>query len=280
MKILVTGVKGQLGQQLLLAAKASRKMVFGFDKETLDITNERRVFEVVRNIRPDVILHTAAYTAVDRAESDSDAAYAVNGYGTRNLTVAARAVGAKLVYVSTDYVFDGELGVPYDEFTPARPINVYGRSKLAGEQFVKELHDRYFIVRTAWLYGEYGNNFVKTMLRQSDSQSSVQVVGDQIGCPTYTADLAVTIMKMMETERYGTYHVTNSGRCTWAEFAREIFRQKGLSTEVHEISSDEYQAAAKRPYQTVLEPLALRLNQFELLPDWQDALHRCLSRME
>lgn len=276
-KVIVTGGHGQLGTELTRLLKEKGYETYGFGHKELDITDPGQVHDVFRSIRPAVVCHAAAYTAVDRAESDRDGAFLVNAYGTRNVAIAAEAVGAKLVYVSTDYVFNGEKDGTYSEFDAPSPLGVYGASKYAGEQFVRAFHSRFFIARTSWVYGPYGGNFVRTMLRLAEEHDRLKVVNDQWGCPTYTKDLAEKIMELIQTDRYGTYHISNSGSCTWYEFARAIFEISGINIEVNPCTTDEFPRPARRPKNSVFEHLALRLNGFADVRDWQAALREFLS---
>lgn len=228
MKVVVTGAKGQLGMDLVNLLASKRYDVYGYGRNELDVTNFHQVKQVISEVKPDVVIHAAAYTKVDQAESEPDQAFLINAYGTRNVAVASEEVGAKLVYISTDYVFDGKATIPYNEFAPTNPQSVYGKSKLAGEQFVRDLHSKFFIVRTSWVYGKHGNNFVKTMLNLSQERDELMVVHDQIGCPTYAVDLANYILELIRTEKYGVYHISNSGHCSWYEFAKAIFEETGI----------------------------------------------------
>lgn len=274
MKVLVTGAKGQLGTDLVSLLKEKQYEVFGYSREQLDIINFEQVEKEIETIRPDIIIHSAAHTKVDLAESEPDQAYLINGYGTRNVAVCAEKVGAKLIYVSTDYVYDGTATEPVNEFTPTNPLGVYGKSKLAGEQFVRELHSKFFIVRTSWVYGHHGNNFVKTMVKLATSGKSLKVVHDQVGCPTFTVDLANTIIDLMVTEKYGTYHVSNSGHCSWYEFAKAIFEEAGLqNVDIAPCTTDEFPRPAPRPAYSVFDHMALRLNGFKEMRHWREALH-------
>jgi dTDP-4-dehydrorhamnose reductase len=218
------------------------------------------------------IIHAAAYTKVDLAESEPNQAFLINAYGTRNVAVVSEAVGAKLVYISTDYVFDGMATTPYNEFAPTNPLSVYGKSKLAGEQFVRDLHAKFFIVRTSWVYGKHGNNFVKTMLKLAQERDELMVVHDQIGCPTYTVDLANCILELIQTEKYGVYHVSNSGHCSWYEFAKAIFEEAGIKVKVNPCTTKDFPRPAPRPMYSVFEHMALRLNSFKVMPNWRDSL--------
>jgi dTDP-4-dehydrorhamnose reductase len=272
MKVVVTGAKGQLGTDLVHLLADRGYEVYGYGREELDITNFDQVKQVISEVNPDVVIHAAAYTKVDLAESEPDQAFLINAYGTRNVVVASEAVGAKLVYVSTDYVFDGTANVPYNEFAPTNPLSVYGKSKLAGEQFVRDLHSKFFIVRTSWVYGKHGNNFVKTMLKLAQERDELMVVHDQIGCPTYTVDLANCILELIRTEKYGIYHVSNSGHCSWYEFAKAIFEEAGIEVKVKPCTTNDFPRPAPRPAYSVFEHMALRLNGFKEMPHWRESL--------
>jgi dTDP-4-dehydrorhamnose reductase len=272
MKVVVTGAKGQLGTDLVDLLTDRGYEVYGYGHEELDITNFDQVHHVINNVTPDVVIHAAAYTKVDLAELEPDQAFLINAYGTRNVAVASEAVGAKLVYVSTDYVFDGTANTPYNEFSSTNPMSVYGKSKLAGEQFVRDLHSKFFIVRTSWVYGKNGNNFVKTMLKLAQERDELKVVNDQVGCPTYTVDLANCILELMETEKYGIYHVSNYGHCSWYEFAKAIFEEAGIEVKVNPCTTKDFPRPAPRPAYSVLEHMALKLNGFSEMREWREAL--------
>ncbi|MBM7609075.1 dTDP-4-dehydrorhamnose reductase [Lysinibacillus composti] len=280
MKILVTGANGQLGQELVHQLKNAEVELFSFTKEELDITNLESVYQVTREIQPNVIINAAAYTKVDNAETERDLAFSVNAYGQRNLAVAAEEISAKICYVSTDYVFDGTATAPYEEHALVNPIGVYGKSKYAGEQLTQSLSTKYFIVRTAWVYGEYGPNFVKTMLRLAEERTELGVVSDQIGSPTYTVDLADFIIALVKTDKYGTYHCTNSGTCSWYEFAKAIFEEAGKEILVNPLTTAQYPSPAKRPSYSVMDDLALRINGFEPRRHWREALQSFLSGLK
>ena len=243
--VMVTGAKGQLGSELVTLLKLSGYQVFGLGKSDLDIINVEEVNKIIAFINPDIIIHCAAYTQVDKAESEPDLAFLINAIGTRNIAIAADRNQSKLVYISTDYVFDGKSTKPYHEFSPVSPINTYGSSKLAGEMMVRYFHSKFFIVRTSWVFGMYGNNFVKTMLQLSKEKDQLKVVNDQIGCPTYTVDLSTCIVQLMKTNKYGIYHVCNTGSCTWFEFAKEIFRQTNHSVKLEPCTTEEFQKESK-----------------------------------
>lgn len=277
--VLVTGAEGQLGSDLVLLLVLSGYKVFGMGKSELDITNEEEVNKVVSFLKPEIIIHCAAYTQVDKAESDSDTVFLINGIGTRNIAIAAESIHAKLIYISTDYVFDGCSTTAYHEFSPVSPINIYGTSKLAGEMMVRDFHSKFFIVRTSWVFGMNGNNFVKTMLQLSREREQLKVVNDQIGSPTYTLDLSKCIMQLMETNKYGIYHVSNSGCCSWFDFAKEVFRQTNNSIILEPCTTDEFPRRAKRPKYSILDHMSLRINKFEPMPHWKSALTRFLLQL-
>jgi len=280
LKILITGASGQLGRELVLLTGPTDVEIVGFGRDRLDITNLDSCRSVLVEQRPDAIIHCAAYTAVDQAESEPDAAFRVNASGSRNLAVAAEEIGARLCYVSTDYVFDGKGKAPYNEYDAPNPQTVYGKSKLAGEELVRTLCSRYFIVRTSWVYGKYGHNFVKTMLKLGGERDSLKVVSDQIGSPTYTLDLAEFLVRLVQTERYGTYHASNTGTCSWYEFAQAIFEESGVGVTVEPCSTSDFPRPAPRPAYSVMDHSALRSNGFEPLRHWREALRHYLQDCE
>ncbi|XJZ26966.1 dTDP-4-dehydrorhamnose reductase [Bacillota bacterium Lsc_1132] len=272
MKVVVTGAKGQLGQDVVKQLTRDHHEVFGTNRDQLDITNEENVLSFISDVRPDVILHCAAYTNVDAAESDEETAYQINALGTEYLAKAAKETGAKMLYISTDYVFDGTATEPYEVDQPTKPLGAYGRTKFAGEELLKKHLDRYFIVRTAWVFGVGGNNFVKTMIRLGEERGEVGVVHDQVGSPTYTVDLASFMLELMVTDKFGTYHATNSGVCSWYEFAVEIFKQAGLNVKVNPLTTDQFPRPAKRPSYSVLSKKKLVEQGFTPLRNWKEAL--------
>jgi dTDP-4-dehydrorhamnose reductase len=276
-KVLITGANGQLGVDLVTCFENRRYAVTGYGRQGLDITDAEQVKEMFHAVRPDIVIHSAAHTKVDLAESEPDEAFRVNAYGTRNVAAAAEQIGAKLVYVSTDYVFNGQGSEPYDEFFPTDPLGVYGKSKLAGEQFVRELHSKFFIVRTSWVYGKHGHNFVQTMLKLAGEKDSISVVADQIGSPSYTVDIADCIGDLVATSQYGTYHVSNSGSCSWYEFAKAIFEEAGIDMVVQSITTDQFPRPAKRPAYSVMDHMALRVNGFPEMRHWRAALSEFLQ---
>ncbi len=280
MKILVTGSTGQLGYDVVQELTRRHIECRGVGSKDLDITDRAAVLEYVKAYQPDAVIHCAAYTAVDKAEEEPEKCMAVNRDGTRYLAEACKAIGAKMLYISTDYVFDGHGDQPFEVDDPTGPLNVYGASKLAGEEAVKECLMKYFIVRISWVFGSHGNNFVKTMLRFGKERTDLNVVCDQWGSPTYTADLAPLLCDMIETEKYGTYHATNEGITNWADFAKEIFRQAGCTCAVHPIPAVEYPTKAKRPENSRLSKRSLDEAGFNRLPEWENGLGRYLKETD
>ena len=279
MKILVTGVGGQLGYDVCKELTARGIENRGVDIGDFDITDAAATHAYIADYRPDAVIHCSAWTAVDKAEDELETVRAVNTEGPRNIAVACRDIGAKMLYISTDYVFPGTGERFYEPDDPTGPLGAYGATKLGGEQAVRETLERFFIVRISWVFGVNGNNFVKTMLRLAQSRSEVSVVCDQIGSPTYTADLAPLLCDMIVTEQYGVYHATNEGVCSWAEFAREIFRLAGKHMTVHPIPTSEYPTRATRPLNSRMSKDKLVEMGFQRLPHWQDALERYLKEI-
>ena len=277
--IIVTGCNGQLGRAVNQEISSHADITFvNTDVAELDITDIDKVLELVRDVKPYAIINCAAHTGVDACETDVDNAYRINAIGPRNLSIAAAEQKAKMIHISTDYVFDGKAAKPYVEFDAPNPQGVYGATKLVGENMVKEFADRYFILRTAWLYGE-GKNFVKTMLRLSESNDKVRVVGDQVGSPTSTKELAGAIAHLLFTDNYGLFHATCEGSCSWAQFTEEIFRLAGRNTAVEAITTEEYGAAAPRPAYSILENYMLKLTTDYRFADWHDAIQVYLREM-
>lgn len=278
MRVLVTGAKGQLGTDLM-AELAKRGLTgIGVDVEEMDITDAEVCRKVILESKVDAVIHCAAYTAVDAAEDNVELCRRINGEGTRNVALACKETGVKMMYISTDYVFDGQGTRPWEPDDERAPLNVYGQTKYEGELAVEELLDNYFTVRIAWVFGVAGKNFIKTMLRLGKERGAVSVVNDQIGSPTYTYDLARLLVDMIQTDRYGRYHATNEGLCSWYEFAVEIFRQAGMDeVSVTPVSSDQFPAKAVRPSNSRMSKEKLSENGFNRLPTWQDALGRYLK---
>lgn len=280
MKVLVTGVNGQLGWDVVRLLERRGISCRGVDVQDFDLLDGPAALECVREYGPDVVVHCAAYTAVDKAESEPEKCAAVNGDGTLNMVRAALSVGAKMVYISTDYVFSGEGEEPWAEDAPYEPKNVYGLSKVQGEIAVRSLMKRYFLIRTSWVYGVHGKNFVRTMLRLGRENSEVRVVADQIGSPTYSADLARVICDLIPTEKYGIYHVTNEGYISWARFAEMIMAGRNLPCRVVPVTTAEYAAAARRPLNSRLSKEKLRESGVAPMPSVADALERYLRELE
>lgn len=278
-KIIVTGCNGQLGRAVNLELKNHTDIEFvNTDVGELDITDIDKVMALAREVKPYAIINCAAHTGVDACEDEWDKAYRINAIGPRNLSIAAAETGAKIIHVSTDYVFDGKADKPYIEFDKPNPQGAYGATKLAGENMVKDFADRYFILRTAWLYGD-GKNFVKTMLRLSESNDRVKVVKDQVGSPTSAKELAAAIAYLLFTENYGVFHATCEGSCSWAEFAEEIFRKAGKKTTVEAITTEAFGAKAPRPAYSILENYMLKLTTDFMFADWHDALSEYMKKI-
>lgn len=285
MKVLVTGVKGQLGHDVVNELAKRNHTAVGVDIEEMDITDFSAVEKVITENRPDAVIHCAAWTAVDNAEEkeNRDKVFAINALGTEYIAKVCKKINAKMLYISTDYVFDGQGETPWkpDDKNYA-PLNVYGESKLKGELAVAGTLDKFFIVRIAWVFGLNGKNFIKTMLNVAKTHDTVRVVNDQVGTPTYTFDLARLLVDMIETEKYGYYHATNEGGyISWYDFTKEIYRQAGLKTQVVSVSTAEYGLSkAKRPFNSRLDKEKLKENGFIPLPDWKDAVKRYLKELE
>lgn len=284
MKILVTGVKGQLGYDVVHECEKRGHHVRGVDVEEMDITDMEAVSRVMKETCPDVVVHCAAWTAVDAAEDEDNISKvrAINAGGTQNIATVCKELGCKLIYISTDYVFDGQETKPWEpDEKDYRPLNVYGQTKLEGELAVANTVEKYFIVRIAWVFGVNGKNFIKTMLNVGKTHDTIRVVNDQIGTPTYTYDLARLLVDMAESEKYGYYHATNEGGyISWYDFACEIFRQTGYPTKVIPVTTAEYGLSkAKRPFNSRLDKHKLVENGFTPLPDWKDALKRYLKEI-
>lgn len=279
MKILVTGVGGQLGYDVCRVLEARKIEHRGVDLKDFDITDAAATHAYIVDHAPDAVIHCSAWTAVDKAEDNLELVRKVNAEGPRNIAEACREIGAKMLYISTDYVFPGDGERFYEPEDPTGPLGAYGQTKLDGERAVRELLEKYFIVRISWVFGKNGNNFVKTMLKLSETHDEVSVVCDQIGSPTYTADLAPLLCDMIVTEKYGVYHATNEGVCSWAEFAQEIFHLAGKQTKVRAIPTSEYPTRAVRPLNSRMSKDKLEKMGFHRLPTWQDAVERYLKEI-
>ena len=281
MKILVTGVNGQLGYDVMNELAKRGIEGVGTDVDNMDVTDAAACQRVIKEVGPDAVMHCAAYTAVDAAEENVELCRKINGEGTRNIAEVCRELDIPMMYISTDYVFDGQGERPWEPDYERHPLNVYGQTKYEGELAVEELLDKYFIVRIAWVFGVNGKNFIKTMLRLGRERGKVSVVNDQIGSPTYTYDLARLLVDMIQTDKYGRYHATNEGLCSWYEFACEIFKKAGMDhVEVTPVTSGEFPVKAVRPSNSRMSKEKLTENGFERLPSWQDALERYLKLIE
>ncbi|WP_141431116.1 dTDP-4-dehydrorhamnose reductase [Bacillus sp. 03113] len=278
MKILVTGYSGQLGFDVVREG-LSRGLNMVSSKD-LDITKEQDVYHLVHEIKPDAIIHCAAYTAVDKAEDDQENCWNVNVEGTKYLVNAAKELNAKFMYISTDYVFDGKGEAPFIETDPSGPIGYYGLTKYEGEKLVQSLLEEWFIVRISWVFGINGNNFIKTMLRLAENRTELNVVGDQYGSPTYTYDLSRLLIDMIKSKKYGIYHASNEGFCNWAQFTEEIFKQANKNVTVHSITSEEYPTRAVRPKNSRMSKQKLVEQGFVPLPNWQDSLKHYLNELK
>lgn len=276
MKLLVTGVKGQLGHDVVNELIKRGHKAIGVDIEEMDITDAASVKKTITEANPDGVIHCAAYTAVDTAEDQVELCRKVNAQGTANVAQVCKELDCKMMYISTDYVFNGQGERPWEPEDDREPLNVYGQTKYEGELAVEKL-EKFFIVRIAWVFGINGKNFIKTMLNLGKTRDSLTVVNDQIGSPTYTYDLTRLLVDMIETDKYGHYHATNEGLCSWYEFACEIFKQAGMEVKVIPVASDQYPAKAKRPMNSRMSKEKLDNMGFKRLPPWQDALGRYLK---
>ncbi len=277
MRILVTGVKGQLGYDVMNELAKRGHTGIGVDVEEMDITDAEKVEQVIKESEVEAVIHCAAYTAVDAAEDNAELCHKINAEGTENIAKVCKELDLKMIYISTDYVFNGEGTRPWEPDDEREPLNVYGQAKYEGELAVEKYLEKYYIVRIAWVFGVNGKNFIKTMLNLSETHDELSVVNDQIGSPTYTYDLAKLLVDMVETDKYGRYHATNEGLCTWYEFATEIFRQAGKEITVHPVTSEQFPSKAKRPHNSRMSKDKLEANGFDRLPTWQDALNRYLK---
>lgn len=280
MKILVTGVKGQLGYDVVRELEKRGLEAVGVDIEEMDITDAASVERVIKEAAPDAVIHCAAYTAVDAAEDNEELCRKVNAEGTQNIANVCKELAIKLLYISTDYVFSGQGTRAWEPEDERDPKSVYGQTKYEGELAVQNTLDKYFIVRIAWVFGMNGKNFVKTMLKLAENHDSLRVVSDQFGSPTYTYDLAKLLADMIQTEKYGVYHATNEGVCSWYEFACAIFKEAGIDMKVEPVTTAEYGARAERPYNSRMSKEKLTENGFEKLPTWQDALKRYVKALQ
>ena len=280
MKVLVTGVKGQLGFDVVNELTKRGHLAIGVDIEEMYITDEESVNRVIKAAAPDAVIHCAAYTAVDAAEDNVDICRKVNATGTGYIAKVCKDLEIKMMYISTDYVFNGQGTRPWEPDDVREPLNIYGQTKYEGELAVEETLAKFFTVRIAWVFGVNGKNFIKTMLNLGKTRDKLTVVADQIGSPTYTYDLARLLVDMIETDKYGRYHATNEGICSWYDFACEIFKQAGMNVSVEPVGSDQFPVKAKRPMNSRMSKDKLIENGFVPLPTWQDALARYLTEIE
>lgn len=280
MKVLVTGIRGQLGYDVMKELQRRGIEAVGTDSSTMDITDGEAVERTIKAAMPTAVIHCAAYTAVDAAEEDEENCHRVNAEGPGNIAKVCKELDCKMIYISTDYVFDGQGEKPWEPEDACAPQGVYGKTKYEGELAVKELLEKYFIVRISWVYGSNGKNFVKTMLNLSKTHDRLTVVSDQFGSPTYTRDLAKLLVDMVQTEKYGIYHASNEGFCSWYEFACAIFEAAGIKMQVVPVTTAEYGAKAPRPFNSRMSKEKLTEKGFERLPIWQDALERYLEELE
>ena len=271
MKVLIIGSEGMLGHDLVDTLSAENE-ISTTTIDTLDITDINKTIKTVKEINPDVVVHAAAFTNVDGSESNPDLAYKVNVLGTRNVAVACSEADSALVYICTDYVFDGTKCSPYYEYDQTNPLSVYGKTKHLGEVYIRDILNKFYIVRTAWLYGFHGPNFVTTMLNLAKTNDSISVVNDQIGSPTYTLDLANAIAQLIKKPAYGIYHVTNSEHCSWYEYAREIFDIAGIDIELKPVTTEEFGSPAPRPKYSVLENYNWKMEGFQEIRSYKEAL--------
>lgn len=271
MKVLIIGSEGMLGQDLVdILSRENEVSTTTID--TLDITDIEKTVTTVKNINPDVVIHAAAFTDVDGSESNPDLAYKVNAIGTRNVAVACQETDSALVYICTDYVFDGTKGSSYQEYDQTNPLSVYGKTKHSGEIYIRDILNKFYIVRTAWLYGYNGPNFVTTMLNLAKKMDSISVVADQVGSPTYTVDLSKAIAELVKKPAYGIYHITNSDHCSWYEYAQEIFKIAEIEIEVKPVTTEEFGSPAPRPRYSVLDNYNWKMEGFPEIRSYKDAL--------
>jgi dTDP-4-dehydrorhamnose reductase len=276
MKVLIIGSEGMLGHDLVdILSKENEISTTTID--TLDITDIEKTITTVKNINPDVVVHAAAFTDVNGSETNQDLAYKVNVIGTRNVAVACKESDSALVYICTDYVFDGEKGSSYYEYDKTKPLSVYGKTKLLGETYIRDILSKFYIVRTSWLYGYHGPNFITTMLKLAETMDTISVVNDQVGSPTYTVDLATAIAKLIKKPAYGIYHITNSDECSWYEYAREIFDIAGIMIDVKPVTTEDYPQAASRPKYSVLNNYNWKMEGFPALRNYKDALREYME---
>lgn len=279
MKVLVTGANGQLGYDVVKELQKQKIECYGATRKDFDLVDFEATEKFIVNYMPDVVIHCAAYTAVDKAEDEQGLCYLVNTSATENIAEICKKINAKMLYISTDYVFDGTKDGFYEVDDTPNPINIYGKTKLLGEQAVQRILEKYFIVRISWVFGEHGNNFVKTMLKLGKNRKELNVVADQYGSPTYTVDLAPLLIEIIKTDKYGIYHATNEGVCSWAEFAEEIFKITKLDVKVNRITTREYPTRAKRPLSSILNKRKIEELNFKKLNNWKNAIVNFLENL-
>lgn len=284
MLVLVTGARGQLGTDIIKEFTKQGIDYIAIDREELDIVDEKACETYFKDLsaskKVDAVIHCAAYTAVDKAEDERELSFNINAIGTKNIAEACKKYDMKMMYISTDYVFDGEGQRPWEVDDERAPLNYYGQTKYEGELFVEELLSRYFIVRISWVFGLGGANFIKTMIRLASEREEISVVDDQIGSPTYTKDLSVLLTDMIQSEHYGRYHASNEGYCSWYEFAKEVFRLIGSDIKVNAVDSSAYPVKAKRPKNSRMDKSGLDEKGFKRLPAWQDATKRYIEELK
>lgn len=276
MKVLIIGSEGMLGHDLVDILSCENE-VKTTTIDTLDITNIDKTIEIVKEINPDVVVHAAAFTDVDGSETNPDLAYKVNALGTRNVAVACKETDSAMVYICTDYVFDGSKGTSYYEYDQTNPLSVYGKTKHIGEVFIRDNLNKFYIVRSSWLYGIHGPNFITTMLNLAENNKQISVVNDQIGSPTYTVDLSKAIAKLIKKPVFGIYHITNSDSCSWYEFAREIFEIAGIQVELTPVTTEEFPRPAPRPKFSVLENYNWKLEGFPEIQSYKTAMRQYMK---
>lgn len=279
MKVLVTGYTGQLGYDVVKELQNRNIECIGTTRQDFSLTDTEEMKSFIKKYKPDTVIHCAAYTAVDKAEDEPELCRAVNTEATKEIAEICKDIDAKMIYISTDYVFPGDGDSFYEPEDEKAPQNVYGQTKLDGEKAVQEILDKYFIVRISWVFGANGRNFIKTMLNLAKTHDKLTVVDDQTGSPTYTVDLAKLLCDMVQTDKYGVYHATNEGICSWYEFACEIFKQSGIDIKVEPVSSSAFSTKAKRPHNSRMSKKCLDKAGFNRLSSWQDALHRYLKEL-
>lgn len=277
MKILVTGVNGQLGHDVVKELKKRGHNPVGVDREQMDLTVHSQIKECIEKVNPEAIIHCAAYTAVDAAEDNEDLCRQINALAVKDIANCAKQLDIPMIYISTDYVFDGTKDGEYNENDVPNPINVYGKTKYEGEIYVREILEKYYIVRISWVFGENGNNFIDTMLRLSKDRDLLNVINDQVGSPTYTKDLSRLLVDMIETNKYGIYHATNEGFCSWYDFAKEIFNISGVDIKVNPIETSEYPTKATRPMNSKMSKEKLTRQGFCKLRNWKESLEEYIN---